>query len=121
MTVEQRDVFLFRPTFDTNLRDHLFIVLSGADANRYEQTFIAVMITSSALYDDDFSFHLTDEMFEKPLPKKGSHVRMHLIVLCVEKDIKGQHAINRMKPAYFKHMMDAINDLVFDNKFTPNS
>jgi mRNA-degrading endonuclease toxin of MazEF toxin-antitoxin module len=118
MTVEQRDVYLFPPTHDSKLEHHPFIVLSTKEANEYEKTFVAVMVTSSDIYRDDFSFELTDGMFDGPLPKKDSHVRMHLLTLCIEKHIKGPR-INRMKPAYFKQLMKSIGDLIFNYDFNP--
>jgi hypothetical protein len=118
MTVEQRDVFLFPPTHDTKLVHHPFIVLSTKDANMHEGSFVAAMITSSDYHHDDYSFDLTDDMFEKPLDKKDSHVRMHLMTLCIERHIKGAR-INRMKAPYFKQLMKSIGDLVFNYNFTP--
>ncbi|HWK07309.1 MAG TPA: type II toxin-antitoxin system PemK/MazF family toxin [Puia sp.] len=118
MTVEQRDVYLFPPTHDFELEHHPFIVLSTREANEYEGTFVAVMITSSTVFHDDLSFDLEDEMFENPLPKKNSHARMHLITLCINEHIKGAR-INRMKPIYFKQLMKSIGDLVFNYDFTP--
>jgi len=118
MSVEQRDVYLFPPMHDSSLANHPFIVLSTKAANEYESTFIAVMITSSIKFHDDFSFDLRDEMFEHPLEKGGSHARMHLVTLCLEQEIIGPR-INRMKPFYFKELMAAIGDLVFGYEFKP--
>ena len=118
MTVEQRDVYLYPPSHDPSLEHHPFIVLSVKVVNRYENTFVACMITSSEKYRDDFSFELTDEMFESPLHKKNSHVRMHLVTLCLEKDIQGTR-INRMKPFYFRQLMESVGDLVFNYVFSP--
>jgi hypothetical protein len=97
MAVEQRDVFLYPPTHDPSLEPHPYIVLSVKEANEYEQTFVACMITSSDRYRDEFSFNLTDDMFESPLHKKQSHVRMHLLTLCLDDHIVDRR-INRMKP-----------------------
>jgi hypothetical protein len=118
MAVEQRDVYLFPPMHDSDLANHPYIVLSTKLANEYENTFIAVMITSSDVYRDDFSFPLRDEMFDDQLDKKNSHARMHLVTLCLQHDIVGKR-INRMKPFYFKELMAAIGDLVFGYEFKP--
>lgn len=117
MTVEQRDVYLLPPTH-ANIEDHLFIVLSTKEANDYEGTFVGVMITSSDKWHDDYSFDLTDAMFESPLDKKNSHARMHLVTLCLNGDVKGKR-VNRMKPMYFKELMASIGDLVFGYSFKP--
>jgi len=71
MAVEQREVYLLPFPFDSKVEDHLFIVLSAREANEYENTFIAVMITSSEQYNDDFSFQLTNDMFELSLRKNN--------------------------------------------------
>jgi len=118
MVVEQRDVFLLPHPFDSRVEEHPFIALSIQEANNYENTFIAVMITSSTKYRDDFSFELTDDMFEKPLRKSDCHARMHLLTLCLNEEIKGVK-INRMKPFYFKQLMKSIGSAVFNFEFSP--
>lgn len=118
MVVEQRDVYLLPPTHDDSLIEHPFIVLSCKEANNYEGSFVGVMITSSTNYLDEFSFRLTDQMFEKPLDKGGSHARMHLVTLCVDATIKGKR-INKMKPASFKQLMKSIGEIVFNYDFIP--
>jgi hypothetical protein len=76
------------------------------------------MITSSEEYFDDFSFELSNEMFDIPLKKESSHARMHLLQLCMNKEIVGNR-ITKMKPVYFKQLMKAIGDLIFHYNFTP--
>jgi hypothetical protein len=120
MAVHQRDVYILPHPFDSSVPFHPFIVLSVNEANVYESTFIGVMITSSETRFDDFSFALTNEMFEKELPKKDSHVRMHLLTLCLTEEIQGNQdrSINRMKPEFFKQLMASIGDLIFNYEFT---
>jgi hypothetical protein len=118
MAVEQREVYLLPFTFTSEVEDHLFIVLSVRRANEYENTFIAVMITSSERHFDDFSFKLSNEMFDVPLTKENSHARMHLLQLCMNEEIKGKR-ITKMKPLYFKQLMAAIGDLIFNYDFAP--
>jgi hypothetical protein len=118
MAVEQREVYLLPFPFTSKVEDHLFIVLSVRRANEYENTFIAVMITSSERHFDDFSFKLSNEMFDVPLTKENSHARMHLLQLCMNEEIKGKR-ITKMKPLYFKQLMAAIGDLIFNYDFAP--
>jgi hypothetical protein len=118
MAVEQREVYLLPFPFTSEIEDHLFIVLSVRQANEYENTFIAVMITTSTEYFDDFSFELSNEMFDIPLKKENSHARMHLLQLCMNKEIIGKR-ITKMKPFYFEQLMRSIGDLVFHCDFTP--
>src|ERR1044072_49066 len=104
MIIEQRDVFLCPHPFDSKVEEHPFIVLSVRDSNEYERTFVAVMITSSDRHRDGYSFLLNDAMFEAPLKKKNSHVRMHLLTLCLNEEIKGSKA-NRMKVGPFNELL----------------
>jgi len=79
------------------------------------------MITTSTIHKDELSFHLTDSMFEKPLRKEGSHARMHIIMLALNKEIVGTigQPLNRMKKVYFDQLMKSIGELVFNFDFTP--
>lgn len=118
MPVSQREVYIIPPPFNQELEPHPFIVLSCHEANSNENTFIAVMVTSSDLYKDDYSFDLQDEMFESPLPKKNSHVRMHLFTLCYDTEVLGNR-INVMKPKYFKQLLKSIGEMIFEYRFEP--
>lgn len=84
MAINQRDVYLLPFPLRGVVQAHPFIVLSIREANEIENSFIAVMITSLDVHKDDYSFDLNDSLFEKPLPKKGSHVRMHLITISLK-------------------------------------
>jgi hypothetical protein len=119
LNIQQRDVYLLPHPINSSEGQHPFIVLSIDSANNHEDTFIAVMITSSEIHYDDYSFDLLDEMFEKPLDKENSHVRMHLFNLCLPKEVIGKR-INKIKIKYFKELMKSIGDLVFNFNFSPN-
>lgn len=73
------------------------------------------MITSST-YKDDFSFDLNDSMFDKPLDKKGCHVRMHLVTIYLNEEIIGKK-LNTMKEFYFRQLIATIGELVFNYNF----
>jgi uncharacterized protein YukJ len=118
MVVNQRDVFLLPHPFDSQGEPHPHIVLSVKEANEQENTFVVVMITSSGKTIDDFSFMLSDEMFEKPLQKKNCHVRMHLLTSSFDEYID-RPKINTMKVAPFKELMKSIGDLIFNYNFSP--
>lgn len=120
MAIEQRDVYMLPHPFDSRVEDHPFIVLSVREANEHETTFIAVMITGSEVYKNDFSFPLTDDMFIEKLRKPECHVRMHLLTLCLNEEIQlGGKKINQMKSQYFKELMKSIGDLIFNYDFSP--
>jgi len=118
MAINQRQVYLL-PHPLGNGEPHYHIVLSIREANDHEQTFLAAMITTSPVYYDDFSFDLSDEMFDKPLPKAGSHVRMHLIMLERNEDICKHPSIATMKVEYFNQLMRSIGEAIFNFKFLP--
>lgn len=119
MAVNQREVYVLPHPISLDPEEkHSFIVLSVLEANNNENTFIAVMITGSDVINDDFSFDLRDEMFVKPLKKQACHVRMHLITLCLNREIIGQK-VNEMKDFYFKQLMESIGDLIFNYHFRP--
>lgn len=115
--INQRDVYLLPHPINSAEGDHPFIVLSVKECNSFEDTFVAVMITSSPNYDDDLSFPLLNEMFDKNLPKPNSKARMHLIMLCINEEIIGKR-INVMKELYFEKLMKEIGSLVFNFNFT---
>ena len=122
MPINQRDVYLLPFPFDShNGQDHLHIVLSIQEANGQDKSFLAVMITTSEFHKDELSFHLNDNMFEKPLQKDGSHARMHIIMLALNKEIVGTigKPLNRMKKIYFDQLMKSIGELVFNFEFNP--
>jgi len=79
------------------------------------------MITTSPTYHDELSFDLSDAMFEHPLRKPNSHVRMHLIPLSRNNEIIQQrlNPVNRMKKKHFDEMMKQIGEMVFNFDFTP--
>jgi hypothetical protein len=117
MEINQRDVLLIQPLPQTGLNKHPFIVLSILEANQQDDTFVAVMITSSTQTKDDFSFDLTNDMFEQPLDKAGCHVRGHLILSSPNYAVIRK--VNTMKATAFKHLMQHLGDLVFNSRFEP--
>ncbi|WP_295118088.1 type II toxin-antitoxin system PemK/MazF family toxin [uncultured Chitinophaga sp.] len=117
MKVSQRDVFLLpHPLGNENGEPHPHIVLSTNDANHCEETFIAVMFTSSTFTVDEYSFKLDNSMFEKPLQKEYSHVRIHLVCLAVNEAILS-HKLNRMKAGAFDNLMKEIGEMLFEFEF----
>ena len=123
MPINQRDVYLLPFPLESRnpVEDHLHIVLSIADANLNENTFLSVMITSSPIFKDELSFDVYDEMFETPLREPNCHVRMHLIPLSRSSEIivQRQSPVNRMKKRPFDAMMKEIGELIFNFDFAP--
>lgn len=120
--INQREVYLLPYPFGSSQgADHPHIVLSIKDTNNHENTFLAVMITSSTIIHDELSFDLTDDMFDKPLAKQNCHARMHLIMLAMNKEVVGRigKPLCTMKKSYFEQMMKTIGEMVFNYKLTP--
>ena len=116
MGINQRDVFILpHPISRSPGERHPFIVLS---ANFNERTFVAVMMTSSEITNDVYSFDLENSMFEHDLAKTNCHIRMHLLTLCLDEEIIGQR-VNRMKELHFRELMKSIGDLIFNYSFEP--
>lgn len=121
MAVKQREVYMLpHPINPQSQENHPFIVLSVESSNSKENTFIAVMVTSSPHTVDDHSFLLSNDMFEKDLKKSSCHARMHLMMLCLTEETKGFPPVNKMKDLYFKQLMKSIGDYIFDYEFNPN-
>ena len=121
-SINQREVYLLPFPFGSSQgEDHPHIVLSIKDANEHESTFLAVMITTSKIHRDELSFELTNEMFDKPLQKENSHVRMHLIMLVLNSEIRGKigKPLCTMKKQYFDQLMKSIGEFVFNYEFIP--
>jgi mRNA-degrading endonuclease toxin of MazEF toxin-antitoxin module len=117
--VNQREVYYLPFPFGSeNGEDHPYIVISTKSSNAKEQTFLAVMITASAK-NDDYTFSVQDNMFEKPLLKAKCQVRMHLIVFALYENVDHQKykigkPVTAMKKFYFEQLMKSIGLLIFD-------
>jgi len=118
MPPSQREVYFleYPPPGVTGRHPH--IVLSVKESNGATSTFVAAMITTSDSFYDDYSFDLTDAMFDRPLAKDGSHVRMHLVTLCLDEDRIGP-PVNKMKKFHFDQLMKTIGEMVFGFDFSP--
>lgn len=90
---------------------HPVLIVSNNVANSYESYYTGVMMTSTN-YKDKFSFEVDDSMFQNPLRKSGSHLRLYLLISFRESSIAGT-PINQIKPAHLKHVLHQIRELVF--------
>ncbi|RLD56673.1 MAG: type II toxin-antitoxin system PemK/MazF family toxin, partial [Bacteroidetes bacterium] len=85
-------------------KPHPAIVISNNNMFFYESAFIIVMI-SGTNSNDEYSFHLTNEMLTQK-PKKKSQVRCHLINLVTEKDVIRK--FGHIKKKYLIEVVDKI-------------
>jgi len=88
---------------------HPVIVLSNDAVNDFEEGFIGVML-STRVQDDDFSFHLTEDMLTHK-PRNKGQVRCHLIALLDDIEVTGKFGMIKQK--YFEHLIDKIFEIVF--------
>ena len=95
---------------DGGFKPHPVIIISNNDINEYEDGFIGVMLSSSAV-SDDYSFLLEDKMLSKN-PKRRIQVRCHLISLIPESEITGRHG--NIKREYLKQVINKIITNVFN-------
>ncbi len=113
MKVEQREIvevnFLLP---DGKFKPHPVIVLSNNDINKFEDAFVAVMISSTAP-DDSYSFWLENTMLTKT-PRVRCQVRSHLISLIPANQVIGKHG--NIKKLYFHELLNFINERVFNSE-----
>jgi len=91
-------------------KPHPTIVISNNIVHETEEAFIGVMISSSAP-DDEFSYHITNDMITKPA-KKACQARIQLISLIPEKQVLGK--FGNIKKKYLQELIAKINAIVFN-------
>lgn len=96
---------------DGKALSHPVLIISNNVANSYEDYYTGVMMTST-IYKDKFSLEVDDSMFQNPLRKQGSHLRLYLLISFREVNISGA-PINEMKKVHLKHVLNQIRELVF--------
>jgi hypothetical protein len=116
MLINQKDVFEANFPFpDGQYTPHPVIVLSVPSVFELESTFIGVPISDSMKWnDDEFSFPIDNNDFEKAIIKDDSYVRMHLVTVLHEKDLTiPKYRRNTMKQDAFNHLIEQIQELIF--------
>ncbi len=113
--LKQRDLVMVHDRLppDGKVEKHPFVIISCGKAIRHENSFIGVMMTGSEVYDDDFTFLVSNHMFEKPLMKSGCQLRLHIISNLMMHDLEPAHAVNRMKRADFQDLLDELFSVTF--------
>ena len=91
-------------------KPHPTIIISNDSVNSYEDTFIGVMISSTAP-DDEFTYWLTNDMLTKP-SKKVCQVRTQLIAMIPESQVMAKHG--NIKRQYLKQVIAKINESVLN-------
>jgi mRNA-degrading endonuclease toxin of MazEF toxin-antitoxin module len=88
---------------------HPAVVLSNTEIIEYEESFVAVMLSSKD-YDDEYSFFITEDMLSQK-PKIKYQARCHLISLFKEKDVLSKHG--KLKKEHLKKLIQFIHQTTF--------
>jgi hypothetical protein len=110
MKYQQRDLVMVSLELpDGKIASHPYLIISCESANRKENFYSAVMLTSS-VHKDTFSIEVDDLMFESPLRKKDCQIRLFIISSFNESKV--QTWMNRMKKIHFKAVLDQLKEFV---------
>jgi mRNA-degrading endonuclease toxin of MazEF toxin-antitoxin module len=104
MKVKQGEIIEVPFVFEHGVEPHPAIVISNNDINENENTFVAVMMTTTKI-DDEYSFWTNDDMFSIK-PKRKGQVRLHLVSTFTKKDVMGKYGTIRQK--YLEIIIDKI-------------
>ena len=111
--LNQRDLVMVScPLPNGTIQTHPYVVLSCKSANDHESSFTGVMMTSSKFIDDQFSWRVSNSMFDKQLVKSDCQIRLHLISHFSYADTNGW-AVNRMKRADFDDLLNELFNVTF--------
>lgn len=111
MSYSQRQVVMVATTMsDGTEKEHPHLILTPAAAVQKEPgVYCGVMMTSNQR-KDKYTFETTPEMFESPLPKDHTQIRLHIFASFRDKDIR--KLVTVMKKRDFKMVLDEIKDYV---------
>ena len=90
-------------------KSHPALVISNENVLETEDIFYAVMI-SSKLFNDEFTFELTEAMLTRPMVKK-SFVKCQLIQAYAVNEVISK--ISSVKQSYFQQIKEKIFESVF--------
>ncbi|MFZ4798287.1 MAG: type II toxin-antitoxin system PemK/MazF family toxin [Bacteroidia bacterium] len=118
MSISQRDIVEVEFNLPQGNIFHPAIVLSKNEAIDQEESFVAVMMTTTD-HDDEFSYTITSDMLTKPLAGniKHSEVRLHLIGFFKIENVRmNSHYNTQIKIDEFKTLIKYITELAFGVK-----
>ena len=104
MPYNQRDIVMANYQLPSGMTPHPFLVISTDNVREFEDCYVVVMLTS-ALHNDNFSYSLDDSKVVQPLLKK-SEVRCHLISILESKLITKK--VSALKSASFDEVIVKI-------------
>lgn len=81
-----------------------------------EGAYLIAMITSSPNYNDEFSFFLSEDMFEnsKNDSEVKGQVRTHLITYVLETELRPKRRLNRFKDIPMRNLLKHIHYMLLD-------
>lgn len=101
----------FKLPHDNKQEAHPGLIISNEDVFLDDECYIMVMLTGSEEFDDLYSYPITDQMLNKPLPKR-SQVRCHIIAHVLPIYIVESKILATMKQSYVDLVVQRINDNV---------
>jgi hypothetical protein len=92
--------------------NHPLIIVSNASSNSSENPchYTAVMMSSSSVINDLFTFSLDKTMFEGFFDKEIAQIRTHLLISVNENQIKKK--VNKLNKPHLKEVLRRIKETV---------
>lgn len=89
---------------------HPFLILSCEAARAQEPGYYYGIMMTGSVHRDRYSFPVSKEMFEGPLQKESTHLRLYIISSFRENRING--LVTRMMKRDFQRVLDEIKNFV---------
>lgn len=89
--------------------NHPAIIISNNEVYLDDECYIVVMITSS-LQNDKYSFVIEDYMLTQPNNKPHSEARCHLITYILQSHIVSGRSKNKLRKQYVDDLVNHINN-----------
>lgn len=113
IVVSKRDIVEVPFNLRQGVEIHPAIVLSVEEAIEMEESFIALMLTTSET-DDEFSFPIKAKMLSKDLNVPFCQARLHLISFFQNTEIiRNSNYNNRIRTEFFKELIEKVNAKTF--------
>lgn len=110
-TIEQREIVTVQ--YPVSAHPHPAVVLSTDDANF--DWVVCVMITSTGM-DNEFSFHLKDELLERGSFSKPSQIRLHVVGGFEAEFVKQDRRPRKLKVWVFKNLIKPMDEFTSKGK-----
>lgn len=97
---------------------HPAIIISNQDVYDADDCYVCVIMTSSKLFVDKFTFEVKNEMLQFENNKDYSQARCHLITVVEEKHLINKNsAKNSLKPNALNKLIAYINEVTISDDY----